>query len=86
MRVPEVYVKQNLTPALKKWNQSIRTLRENSFPTVGPKLYFCLPAKLRNTSKCSTDEFKWILEYLAKIPDEPKLPGYTPASNYQYTW
>ena len=73
-------------PALKKCNQSIKTLRENSFQVVGPKLFNCLPAKIRNTSKCSTEEFKMILDqYLAKIPDEPKLPGYTPAASNLYT-
>ena len=73
-------------PTLKKCNQSIQTLRENSFQVVGPKLFNCLPAKIRNTSKCSTEEFKMILDqYLAKIPDEPKLPGYTPAASNLYT-
>ena len=73
-------------PALKKCNQSIQTLRENSFQIVGPKLFNCLPAKIRNKSKCSIDDFKLLLDqFLSKIPDEPKLPGYTPAATNQFS-
>ena len=73
-------------PALKKCNQRIQTIRENSFQIAGPKLFNCLPAQIRNTTKCSIDDFKFKLDqYLAKIPDEPKLPGYIPTATNQYT-
>ena len=62
-----------IIPALKKCNQSIQTLRENSFQIAGPKLFNCLPAQIRNITKCTIDEFKMKLDqYLAGIPDEPK--------------
>ena len=73
-------------PALKKCSQSIQTLRENSFQNVGPKLFNCLAAKIRNKSKCSIDDSKFLLDqFLSKIPDEPKLPGYTPAGTNQFS-
>ena len=73
-------------PALKKCNQRIQTIRENSFQIAGPKLFNCLPAQIRNTTKCSIDDFKFKLDqYLARIPDEPKLPGYIPTATNQYT-
>ena len=73
-------------PALKKSNTKIKTLRENSFQVVGPKLFNCLPSNIRNISKCSIDEFKFVLDqFLSKIPDEPKLPGYIPAACDQYS-
>ena len=38
-----------------------------------------LPANvIRNLTGCSLEKFKHVLDkYLAKIPDEPQLPGYT---------
>ena len=69
-----------------KCTQKIQTLRENSFQVVGPKLFNSLPANIRNKSKCSIDDFKFVLDqFLSKIPDEPKVPGYIPAASNQYS-
>ena len=75
----------NIT-TLTKCTQKIQTLFENSFQVVGPKLFNSLPANIRNKSKCSIDDFKFVLDqFLSKIPDEPKLPGYIPAASNQYS-
>ena len=70
-----------MIPVLNKnAKPKVKSLRENSFQIVGPRLFNCLPPKIRNLTKCSIEEFKSKLdEYLACIPDEPKLPGYTPS-------
>ena len=73
-------------PPIKKCQSKIQNLRENSFQIIGPKLFNLLPAKIRNLSKCSIDEFKAELDqYLEKIPDEPKLPGYIPTASDQFS-
>ena len=75
-----------ITTLKKNCSQKIKTLRDNSFQTVGAKLFNSLPLKIRNISKCSIDDFKATLDqFLAKIPDEPKLPGYIPAACNQFT-
>ena len=72
--------------AVKNCSQKVKTLRENSFQTVGAKLFNILPSKIRNMSKCSMDDFKSALDqFLSKIPDEPKLPGYIPAACNQFS-
>ena len=78
--------------ALPKLNKTasmkISSLRENSFQVHGPKLFNCLPAKLRNIEKCTVDEFKLQLDLiLAQVPDEPKVTGseYTPTACDLYT-
>ena len=70
-------------PTLNKNSKSkVKTLRENSFQTVGPRLFNSLPQKLRNLTRCTIEEFKTNLdEFLANIPDEPNLPGYTPTAS-----
>ena len=71
-----------IIPALKRSNQKIQTLRENSFQIIGPRLFNCLPSNIRNKTKCSIDDFKFLLDqFLSKIPDEPKLPGYLPTAS-----
>ena len=78
--------KGQLCTTLTKCTQKIHTLFENSFQVVGPKLFNSLPANIRNKSKCSIDDFKFVLDqFLSKIPDEPKLPGYIPAASNQYS-
>ena len=69
-------------------SDKIRTLRENSFQVHGPRVFNCLPAHLRNMTKCSVDEFKMQLDLiLAKVPDEPRVSGceYTPSASDQFT-
>ena len=75
-------------PKLNKTSMKISSLRENSFQVHGPKLFNCLPAKLRNIEKCTVDEFKPQLDLiLAQVPDEPKVTGseYTPTACDLYT-
>ena len=57
-------------PTLSKNSKfKVKNLIENSFQTVGPRLFNSLP-------RCTIEEFKTNLdEFLAKIPDEPNLPG-----------
>ena len=55
---------------------SVNSMIESSFYVRGPKLFNCLPAKLRNFDG-STDSFKSQLDgFLSKIPDQPCLPAY----------
>ena len=66
--------------------KSIQTLRENSFQINGPKLFNCLPKKIRNKKGCSIEEFKAELDqFLEKIPDQPKSEGYIPNACNQST-
>ena len=63
----------------------IRTLREGSFQVHGPKLFNCMPAKIRNIKKCSVAEFKAKLDVvLSRVPDEPKVSGYIPSACDQF--
>ena len=54
---------------------SVKTMREQTFQVNGPKLFNSLPAKLRNMTRCSLDDFKLAL---TKVPDEPSVSGLTP--------
>ena len=57
---------------------SIQKLRYNSFGILGPRLFNSLPAEIRNVTECSADTFKRVLDkYLATVPDEPQVRGYT---------
>ena len=59
--------------------QSVQTMREQTFQVNGPRLFNSLPAKIRNMSKCSIDDFKTALDkYLETVPDEPNVTGLTP--------
>jgi hypothetical protein len=56
----------------------VQKQRYASFSLRGPCLFNSLPHSIRNKSNCSTDEFKRNLDkYLATVPDEPQVPGYT---------
>jgi len=49
-----------------------------SFRMQGPKLFNCLPKKIRNLTKCTKNVFKQNLDkYLRTVPDEPLISGYT---------
>ena len=49
-----------------------------SFLVHGVKLFNAMPKSVRNATNCSKEKFKALLdEELAKIPDEPQIPGYT---------
>ena len=48
----------------------IHQVTENSFQVVGPRLFYSMPAKIRNMKNCLIDEFKSSLDkYLVSIPD-----------------
>ena len=60
---------------------SAKALREQTFQVHGPQLFNSLPPYLRNMRKCSVEIFKEELDkYLMTIPDEPSVPGLTPAA------
>ena len=55
---------------------SVASLVEASFPIRGPRLFNVLPMEIRNCNG-SVETFKSKLDkFLAKIPDQPCLPGY----------
>ena len=55
-----------------------QTVRNASFGVRGPRLFNILPAYIRNKTGCTVDTFKYLLDkYLATVPDEPQLRGYT---------
>ena len=56
----------------------IKTIRFNSMGINGPRIFNCLPLRLRNMTNCPVASFKGILDqYLETIPDEPRVPGLT---------
>ena len=56
----------------------VKKARDASLPIQGVKLFNVIPKELRNLSGCQTDAFKVALDkFLATIPDEPLIPGYT---------
>ena len=66
-------------PKLKGTTKT-KNLRDNSFQSLGPKLFNALPKELRNITKVTVDDFKQELDnYLKQIPDEPKIAGLTPS-------
>ena len=56
----------------------VKRIRYASLAVRGPQLFNILPAELRNLSNCSVEIFKRALDsFLAGVPDEPLIPGYT---------
>ena len=56
----------------------IKTIRYSSLAIKGPQLFNRMPSHIRNMKACTTPEFKKALDaFLAVIPDEPRIPGYT---------
>ena len=54
----------------------IRTIRFGSMGINGPRVFNSLPTNIRNTSGCSVDSFKAVLDrHLSQIPDQPRIPG-----------
>jgi hypothetical protein len=61
-------------------HKAVRTLRDSSFQSEGPKLFNSLPQELRNLDS-SVEVFKAHLDkYLQNIPDHPAVPGHVPAA------
>ena len=69
-----------IVPAINRHAQkAVQTMREQTFQVNGPRLFNSLPAKVRNISNCSIDDFKMALDkYLETVPDEPNMTGLTP--------
>ena len=56
----------------------LQKLRDASLAVRGQRLFNALPAEVRNTTGCSVDQFKQLLNrFLCTVPDEPQIPGYT---------
>ena len=63
-----------------KGSTKTKNLRDNSFQSLGPKIFNSLPKELRNITKVGVDDFKLELDkYLTHMPDEPKVSGMTPS-------
>ena len=57
---------------------SIQKVRYSSLPIKGPRIFNSLPQSVRNITGCNVETFKARLDkYLALVPDEPLIPGYT---------
>ena len=62
-------------------SKQIQKLRSSSFQFTGPTLFNSLPKKLRDLKGICVEDFKIYLDnYLMTVPDQPKLPGMTPAA------
>ena len=69
-----------------KGKQAVRTMREQSFQVNGPRLFNCIPKRIRNMTKVSVEKFKEHLDkFLEMVPDEPNVAGLTPATCNQHT-
>ena len=70
LRIPSIDRK---SPAAKQLDQC--------FQINGPKLFNCLPAKIRNLKNVSLAYFKMALDkFLETVPDQPKIDGLTPGT------
>jgi hypothetical protein len=57
---------------------------EQAFQVNGPKLFNCLPPKIRNITKVGLEDFKMALDkFLETVPDQPKIDGLTPGTQNQ---
>ena len=75
-----------IPPINGRATQRLKTIREKSFNINGPKLFNALPSSIRNTSKCSIEEFKLKLDqWLSNIPDQPKTLTLFPEALDQFT-
>ena len=63
-------------PVVKR--SAYQALCMTSLPIQGAKLFNAMPINIRNLRNCSKNMFKAKLDkYLASVPDEPQIPGYT---------
>ena len=59
----------------------VQSLREHSFAVMGPRLFNCLPAELREGGETSLRSFKTKLDrFLLTVKDQPPLPHYYQAA------
>ena len=62
-------------------NGYAQSLKEHSFFCLSPRLFNCLPKEIRNLPNININNVKHYLdEFLHRIPDEPRLCGYTQQS------
>ena len=73
---PRRGIKAKVPPLDMKATQRARTLYENSFAVIGPRLWNTIPHNI--TTKTNKDSFKVALsKYMDQIPDEPPIDGFT---------
>ena len=54
---------------------------DQAFQVNGPKLFNCLPARIRNIKNVGLDDFKMALDnFLESVPDQPRIDGLTPGT------
>ena len=71
----------DIPPPNKNAKKSIQNIREDSFQVNGPRLFNCIPAQIRNMTKCNRDDFKFKPDnFLNKVPDTPKVTGLVPSA------
>ena len=69
-------IKAKVPPLNMTATQKSRSSYESSFAVVGPKLWNCIPHHITTITNMNT--FKVALsKFLARIPDEPPVDGYT---------
>ena len=67
-----------IPPLKSRASSRLKTLKDRSFSVIGPKLFNCAPAEVRNLEK-SFDCFKnKVDKWLSGIPDRPCLNNYDP--------
>ena len=66
----------HIHPLTRRSSSSIKRLKDNSFICKGPRLFNCLPRRIRKKEYTETEQFKSDLDkFLKTVPDEPKVPG-----------
>ena len=57
----------------------VQTIRFASLSVNGPRLFNAMPQSIRNTSECSIESFKAVLDkYIVSVPDEPRVRALIP--------
>ena len=68
-----------IPPVSRTATTRIQSLREATLQVNGARLFNCLPAEIRNITKCSEIKFKEELDkFLTNIPDQPMTGGLLP--------
>ena len=83
---PRTGVKAVIPPMRKNAMAHYRTLFDNSFAVMGPRLWNCLPVQINMTE--AFEPFKrQLTSFVMRIPDKPPVQGYTtPNSNSLLDW
>ena len=73
---------RRLNIIVPKGSAQVNRMKEPAFQVNGPKLFNCLPASIRNTTRKGLDEFKEKLDiHLQKLPDQPRIDGMSPGTD-----